>query len=82
MDRRAAPQSSKASANLQRHQIVLFKIVSVAIRAFAVEVQVGRTVDTTEARLLFCVSVHHDDDHVRRDCAAIGWYSRRGAAAC
>src|SRR5262249_11122273 len=67
----AAPQGSKASPNLQRHQIVLFKIVSIIIRAFAVEVQVGRAIDAAEPRLLFGISVHHDDDHVRRDCAAI-----------
>src|SRR3954471_22957582 len=60
-----------ASAALQSHQIVLLDIIAVRIRALAIQMEVGRTVDAAEGRFFPRLPVDDNDDRVAGNCAAL-----------
>jgi hypothetical protein len=66
MQARASAQSSQ----IVLFDVVLFEITTVRIRAFTVQIELGRTIDPAEARLFLRMLVDDNHNHVARNCAA------------
>src|SRR5258708_33524325 len=60
-----------ASASSQSNNIDLFDIVAGRIRALAVQIEVGRTVDAAEGWLFLRLPVDDNDNRVAGNCAAL-----------
>src|SRR3954465_5362226 len=60
-----------SSARLQSHQIVLLDVIAVRIRALAVQIEVGRTVDTANRGFFLRLPVDDNNDRVAGNCAAL-----------
>jgi hypothetical protein len=67
----AAQGEIDASASAQSNQIDPLDIVAVGIRALAVQIEVGRTVEAAEEWLFLRLPVDDNDNRVAGNCAAL-----------
>jgi hypothetical protein len=56
--------------------------VAIRIRAITIQIEVGRTWDTAEARLFLRVPVDDDHGHVEGKCAAFVSHENDNSAIC
>src|SRR5438046_8124823 len=66
----AAATDPAASARLQRNQVVRFNVVAAIVGAFAVEIEIGWTVNAAELRFLRRLPCDRNHDCVGRNHAA------------